>query len=184
MLVSDCHVASHRVEQITNAKMTLETQQLALEGVNLNVAVLSAQKAGADAMNRATKQIGGVEGVEEIVDSVEEGLQACILPLHPPLHPLLHPFLYSPLHSSRPSLRPSPRPAPRPHVAPRPCTPRTHPCTAPRAPLPQDADEIGQAVGRSINTGIDMDDDDLLAELEALEEEVGGARLSNPDPDH
>ena len=48
--------------------MTLETQQLALEGVNLNVAVLSAQKAGADAMNRATKQIGGVEGVEEIVD--------------------------------------------------------------------------------------------------------------------
>jgi len=98
-----------QVEQITNAKMTLETQQLALEGVNLNVAVLSAQKAGADAMNRATKQIGGVEGVEEIVDSVEEGLQ--------------------------------------------------------------DADEIGQAVGRSINTGIDMDDDDLLAELEALEEE-------------
>ena len=69
--------------------MTLETQQLALEGVNLNVAVLSAQKAGADAMNRATKQIGGVEGVEEIVDSVEEGLQACILPLHPPLHPPL-----------------------------------------------------------------------------------------------
>jgi len=106
-----------QVEQITNAKMTLETQQLALENVNLNVAVLSAQKAGADAMTRATKQIGGVEGVEEIVDSVEEGLQ--------------------------------------------------------------DADEIGQAMGRSINSGIDMDDDELLAELEGLEQEDLTDQLTN-----
>ena len=83
---------THRVEQITNAKMTLETQQLALENVNLNVAVLSAQKAGADAMTRATKQIGGVEGVEEIVDSVEEGLQACTPPLHPTPAPIPAPI--------------------------------------------------------------------------------------------
>ena len=97
--------------------MTLETQRLALEGVNMNMAVLAAQKAGADALNRATKTIGGVEGVEEIVDNVEEGLQ--------------------------------------------------------------DADEIGQAMGRTVNTGIDLDDDELLAELEGLEEEDLADQLTN-----
>ena len=32
-----------------------------------------------------------------------------------------------------------------------------------------DADEIGQAMSRTVNAGLDMDDDELLAELESLE---------------
>ena len=35
----------------------------------------------------------------------------------------------------------------------------------------QDADEIGQAMSRQVNTGLDMDDDELLAELEGLEQD-------------
>ena len=92
-----------RLEQIMGAKMTLETQRLALESMNINQAALEAQREGARAMQQATKQMGGVDAVEETMDQVEEGLQ--------------------------------------------------------------DADEIGQAMSRSINTGIDQDDDELLAEL-------------------
>ena len=35
-----------------------------------------------------------------------------------------------------------------------------------------DADEIGQAMSRTVNAGLDMDDDELLAELEKLEDDV------------
>lgn len=98
-----------QVEQIINSRITLETQQLALESVNLNVQVMSAHQAGANAMNRAVRDMGGVERVEEIMDSVEEGFQ--------------------------------------------------------------DANEIQDAMGRQVNSGIDADDDELLAELEGLEQD-------------
>ena len=99
-----------QLEQISGAKMTLETQRLALESMNINQAALEAQREGARAMQQATKSMGGVDAVEETMDQVEEGLQ--------------------------------------------------------------DADEIGQAMSRSVNTGIDQDDDELLAELEELEDDV------------
>ena len=89
--------------------MLFRSQQLALESVNLNVQVMSAHQAGANAMNRAVRDMGGVERVEEIMDSVEEGFQ--------------------------------------------------------------DANEIQDAMGRQVNSGIDADDDELLAELEGLEQD-------------
>ena len=48
--------------------MTLETQRLALESMNINAAALEAQKAGAAAMTQATKRMGGVDAVEETMD--------------------------------------------------------------------------------------------------------------------
>ena len=66
----------HRVDQIINSKITLENQQLALESVNLNAQVMSAHKVGAQAMERAVQNMGGVEAVEELMDNVEEGFQA------------------------------------------------------------------------------------------------------------
>uniref|UniRef100_A0A7S4B3Z7 Uncharacterized protein n=1 Tax=Chrysotila carterae TaxID=13221 RepID=A0A7S4B3Z7_CHRCT len=109
-----------QLEQISGAKMTLETQRLALENVNINRETLEAQRLGAAAMSAATKQMGGVEAVEETMDSVEEGLQ--------------------------------------------------------------DADEIGQAMARSVNTGLDQDDDELLAELEGLEQDDLDATLTSVAP--
>ena len=41
-----------QLEQISGAKMTLETQRLALESMNINQAALEAQRAGARAMRR------------------------------------------------------------------------------------------------------------------------------------
>jgi len=63
-----------QLEQISASKMTLETQRLALENLNINRAALQAQKAGADAMKQMTSQMGGVEAVEDTMDSVEEQL--------------------------------------------------------------------------------------------------------------
>ena len=56
--------------------MTLESQIMALEGVNLNAQVFDAMQVGAQAMNQATRNLGGVEAVEEVIDSVEDGIQA------------------------------------------------------------------------------------------------------------
>jgi len=114
-----------QLEQISNAKMTLETQRLALENMNINREALEAQKAGVAAMASATKSMGGVDAVEETMDAVEEGLV--------------------------------------------------------------DADEIGQALGRSVNMpGLDADEDDMLAELEALEQadldsQLGAVNLGAAD---
>lgn len=108
-----------QLEQISGAKITLETQRLALESMNINAAALEAQKAGAAAMSAATKRMGGVDAVEETMDQVEEGLQ--------------------------------------------------------------DADEIGQAMSRPVNMGLDQDDDELLAELEELEQDDLTTQLTNVD---
>ena len=43
----------------------------------------------------------------------------------------------------------------------------------------QDAQEIGEAVSRQIGTGLDLDEDDLLAELEALETDDLTESLTN-----
>jgi len=99
-----------QVEQISGAKITMETQRLALEQANMNREVLDAQREGAAALKKETQKMGGVDAVEETMDDVEEGLQ--------------------------------------------------------------DADEIGQAMARGIGpTGLDADEDDLLAELEQLEQD-------------
>jgi len=98
-----------QVDQIINSKITLENQQLALESVNLNRQVMSAHQVGANAMERAVRDMGGVERVEELMDSVEEGFQ--------------------------------------------------------------DANEIQDAMGRQVNSGLDADEDELLAELEGLEQD-------------
>lgn len=98
-----------QLDQIGNAKMTLETQKLALEQTNINREALEAQKTAVAAMKTATQSMGGVDAVEEMMDAVEDGLV--------------------------------------------------------------DADEIGQALGRSVAMpGVDADEDDMLAELEALEQ--------------
>ena len=86
-----------QLEQLSGAKMTLETQRLALENININKETIEAQRTATQAMQAATRQMGGVDAVEDTMDQVEEGLQ--------------------------------------------------------------DADEIGQAMARSVNTGIDADDD-------------------------
>jgi len=107
-----------QLEQLSNAKMTLEAQRLALENMNINRETLEAQKAGVAAMAAATKSMGGVDAVEETMDAVEEGLV--------------------------------------------------------------DADEIGQALGRSVAMpGLDADEDDMLAELEALEQADLDSQLGN-----
>lgn len=64
-----------QLEQVSGAKMTLETQRLALENININREALEAQKAGAAALNKVTRDMGGVDAVEDTMDQVEEGLQ-------------------------------------------------------------------------------------------------------------
>lgn len=64
-----------QLEQVSGAKMTLETQRLALENININREALEAQRAGAAALAGVTRQMGGVDAVEETMDQVEEGLQ-------------------------------------------------------------------------------------------------------------
>ena len=58
----------HRVETLIGSKMTLESQIMALESVNLNAQVFGAMQAGNNAMNQATRGIG-VEAVEEVGES-------------------------------------------------------------------------------------------------------------------
>ena len=66
----------HRVDTLSNAEMTLHSQIMALESVNMNREVFSAMKDGKDAMNRAVVNMGGPDAVEELIDEVEEGIQA------------------------------------------------------------------------------------------------------------
>jgi len=106
-----------QLEQISGAKMTIETQRVALEGMNINAEVIAAQKAGAASMQAQVKQMGGVDAVDDTMDAVEEGLA--------------------------------------------------------------DANEIGEAMGRAVNAGLDQDDDDLLAELEELEQDDLTAGLAD-----
>jgi len=97
-----------QVDTLSNAEMTLHSQIMALESVNMNREVFSAMKDGKDAMNRAVVNMGGPDAVEELIDEVEEGIQG--------------------------------------------------------------GNEIQDALSREVNTGLDADEDDLLAELEGYEQ--------------
>jgi len=63
-----------QMEQLGNAKITLEQQQMTLESMNINREILQANKAAAASMQQATKQMGGVDAVDETMDAVEDGL--------------------------------------------------------------------------------------------------------------
>jgi len=63
-----------QLEQIGATTITLETQLLALESMNLNAEVLGAQRAAANTMQQQTAAMGGVDAVEETMDQVEDGL--------------------------------------------------------------------------------------------------------------
>mmetsp|Transcript_3148 Transcript_3148/g.9309 ORF Transcript_3148/g.9309 Transcript_3148/m.9309 type:complete len:158 (+) Transcript_3148:85-558(+) len=54
-----------QVEKIGQARLNLETQQLALEQLNLNKEVVEAQREGAKTMASVTAQMGGVDAVDD-----------------------------------------------------------------------------------------------------------------------
>ena len=61
------------MDTLSNAEMTLHSQIMALESVNMNREVFSAMKDGKDAMNRAVVNMGGPDAVEELIDEVIKG---------------------------------------------------------------------------------------------------------------
>ena len=63
-----------QLEQIEGARMTLETQKLALEQLNINKEVLDAQRAGAATMASVTALMGGVDAVDDTMGQIEDGL--------------------------------------------------------------------------------------------------------------
>jgi len=64
-----------QVEQIANTMLTLETQLLTLESMNINREALEAQKFANAAIGEEVRKMGGVDAVAEVIDNVEEGLQ-------------------------------------------------------------------------------------------------------------
>lgn len=99
-----------QLEQVGNSKITLETQQMALESMNMNREILDATRVAAKTIQAETKAMGGADGVDELMDQVEDGLN--------------------------------------------------------------DAQEVSDALSRTVGVpGVDMDEDDLLAELEQLEQD-------------
>jgi len=63
-----------QLDQITNAKITMETQKLSLEAVNINAEVIATQKYATSALTAGVKAMGGVDAVEELADNTEEAL--------------------------------------------------------------------------------------------------------------
>jgi len=111
-----------QLEQLSNTEITLETQMLTLESMNMNQEALSAQRLAAKTMQTQMTNMGGVDAVEETMDQVEDGLA--------------------------------------------------------------DANEIAEALGRSVAMPGMEDEDDLLAELEGLEasdlaDDLGQVNLGN-----
>jgi len=64
-----------QMDQIGNQRITLETQQLALENMNLTKETLAAQQEAARVMHQQTQALGGADKVDELMDNIEEGLQ-------------------------------------------------------------------------------------------------------------
>jgi len=64
-----------QLEQMSNVKMNMEQQQLALENVNIQREILEAQSEAANTMSAVTKQMGGVDKVDEVMDAVEDQMQ-------------------------------------------------------------------------------------------------------------
>jgi len=96
-----------QLEQLGNTEITLETQMLTLESMNMNQEALATQRLAAKTMQTQMTNMGGVDAVEETMDQVEDGLA--------------------------------------------------------------DANEIAEALGRSVAMPGMEDEDELLAELEGLE---------------
>jgi len=61
-----------QVEKIGQARLNLETQQLALEQLNLNKEVVEAQREGAKTMASVTAQMGGVDAVDDTMGAIED----------------------------------------------------------------------------------------------------------------
>ena len=100
-------------------KFNLMQQQMALEDMNMNKEAVAAQRVVKDSLAKQTKEMGGVEAMEELMDELEDGMQ--------------------------------------------------------------EANDIGAALGREMNTGLDADEDDLLAELEGLESDSLAKQLGSVD---
>jgi len=97
-----------QLDQLQAAKMNLEKQLIALEGMTTNQQILAANKAAAAEMEAGVQAMGGVDGIDTTMDRMDDALT--------------------------------------------------------------DAAEIGDALAREVGGGA-ADEDDLLAELEALEQD-------------
>jgi len=64
-----------QLDQLSNTKMTLESQQLSLESMNINREAIETTKVANGAMQQNIKAMGGVDAVAETMDAVEEGMQ-------------------------------------------------------------------------------------------------------------
>ncbi|EOD40133.1 vacuolar protein sorting protein 32 [Emiliania huxleyi CCMP1516] len=63
-----------QVEKIGQARLNLETQQLALEQLNLNKEVVEAQREGAKTMASVTAQMGAIEDAQADANDIAEAL--------------------------------------------------------------------------------------------------------------
>merc|ERR1719326_2162804 len=63
-----------QMDTIANTKPTLEQQQMTLESMTLNEAILSTQQEAATAIKKSTAAMGGVDKVDEVMDEIEDGL--------------------------------------------------------------------------------------------------------------
>ena len=64
-----------QLDQLSNTKMTLESQQLTLEAMHINREAIETTKVANGAMQQNIKAMGGVDAVAETMDAVEEGMQ-------------------------------------------------------------------------------------------------------------
>lgn len=64
-----------QLDQLSNTKMTLETQRMAMENMNINKDALEAQRIANSAMKANMEAMGGVDAVEDTMADIEEGLQ-------------------------------------------------------------------------------------------------------------
>ncbi|KAI9595130.1 Snf7 family [Syncephalis fuscata] len=97
-----------QIEQTTGARMTLETQAMAIEGANINLEAINAMKVGA----KAIRDIHGSMGIDEVDKTMDDIREQMDL-----------------------------------------------------------ANEISGAISQPLSFGTDLDEDELAAELEALEQE-------------
>jgi len=64
-----------QVEQLENTSLTIQNQQINLEAMRLHQETLAAQRQAAQATQQLVDRMGGTEGVEDLQDKIEEGLQ-------------------------------------------------------------------------------------------------------------
>lgn len=64
-----------QLDQCSGSLISLEANLIALQGLNVNAEVIRTQRLAAAAMAEETRRIGGVEGIEESMDQLEEAAQ-------------------------------------------------------------------------------------------------------------